>query len=205
MNQVSNLRVEELGCELQGKSNIYIYLHFWGKPLNDNKEFFKGKPKEQKKLKCRRTAENMRSTKFWKLKGVIDWMRGNCFNSTEKFKPQCCWGDARKGLKEKTKKELRHGPQKTEAPVQGSRWEVSPGKLLFGSMRATSVDRNRTLREEAFINTRKKKFFKYRKRNDSIALLSNRVSVVKEGESVWRKCKRISIFHLVERKSTEDA
>ena len=44
------------------------------------------------------------------------------------------------------------------------------------------MDRNRTLREEAFINTRKK-IFKYKKRNDSIALLSNRVSVVKEGES----------------------
>ena len=36
------------------------------------------------------------------------------------------------------------------------------------------------LQKEAFINTRKK-FFKYKKRNDSIALL---VSVVKEGDSV---------------------
>lgn len=56
---------------------IYLFFFFWGGEtlLNDNKEFFKGKPKEQKKQKSRRTTEKMRSTKFWKLKGsqLIRW------------------------------------------------------------------------------------------------------------------------------------
>lgn len=70
MNQVSNLRVKELGCELTKANQIYIFISsFLGETfLNDNKEFFKGKPKEQKKWKCRKTAEKMRSTKVWKLK-----------------------------------------------------------------------------------------------------------------------------------------
>lgn len=71
MNQVSNLRVKEVGCELIKANQIYIFISsfFLETLLNDNKEFFKGKPKEQKKWKSRRTAERMRSTKFWKLMG----------------------------------------------------------------------------------------------------------------------------------------
>jgi len=124
-------------------------------------------------------------------------MRGNCFNSTEKLKTQCCRGDARKGLKEKTKKELRHGLQKTEVPVQGSRWEASPGRLLFSRHEHCQCGQEQDAegyRWDSWNYKKKhllilgKKIFKYKKRNDSIALL---VSVVKEGDSVWIKCKRI--------------
>ena len=126
-------------------------------------------------------------------------MRGNCLNSTEKFKPQCCWGDARKGLKEKTKKELRHGLQKTEAPVQGSRWEASPGRLLFGRHESQPAWTGTGHWGKKHLLILGKKFLSTRK--EMILLLYSAIE-----SQLWKRVKvreesvREFHFHLVEEK-----
>ena len=58
MNQVSNLRVKEVGCKLTKANQTYIFISsFLETLLNDSKEILKGKPKEQKEWKGRGIVE----------------------------------------------------------------------------------------------------------------------------------------------------